>query len=332
MKIIICLALVVASYALPSAEVYPVSDEVINKINSMQSNWTAGRNFPVDTTMDQLRKLAGTRFRSMKTLPTKIHDVSLEDTIPEFFDAREEWPDCPSIVEIWDQGSCASCWAVAAVGAMADRICIHSNGEKKVKVSAQDLLTCCTGSQGCDGGWMDVAWQYWIDNGIVSGGLYGETDGCRAYSVEPCNHRINGSKQTTCETYGPTPACVKQCDSSSLSYENELTFGREDVVYTISTDETQIQLEIMKNGPVEAGFFMYSDFYTYKSGVYQPTDGFFTGGHAIKIIGWGEENGTPYWLGVNSFNDEWGENGFFKISREDKRVRMLEVYGGLPKL
>lgn len=33
------------------------------------------------------------------------------------------------------------------------------------------------------------------------------------------------------------------------------------------------------------------------------------GGHAIKILGWGEENGTPYWLAANSWNSDWGDNG-----------------------
>jgi len=39
------------------------------------------------------------------------------------------------------------------------------------------------------------------------------------------------------------------------------------------------------------------------------------GGHAIKIIGFGEEGGTKYWLVANSWNDEWGDKGFFKIKR-----------------
>ena len=30
--------------------------------------------------------------------------------IPDSFDARQEWPECPSTKEIRDQGSCGSCW------------------------------------------------------------------------------------------------------------------------------------------------------------------------------------------------------------------------------
>jgi len=32
-------------------------------------------------------------------------------------------------------------------------------------------------------------------------------------------------------------------------------------------------------------------------------------GHAVKIIGWGVEKGTPYWLVANSWNTDWGDNG-----------------------
>lgn len=45
------------------------------------------------------------------------------------------------------------------------------------------------------------------------------------------------------------------------------------------------------------------------AGVYQHVTGEMLGGHAIKILGWGEENGTPYWLAANSWNGDWGDKG-----------------------
>ncbi|KAH3896885.1 hypothetical protein DPMN_021069 [Dreissena polymorpha] len=71
----------------------------------------------------------------------------------------------------------------------------------------------------------------------------------------------------------------------------------------------------MTNGPVEAAFTVYADFPTYKSGVYQHKSGQMLGGHAIKILGWGTEDSTPYWLVANSWNEDWGDQGFFKILR-----------------
>jgi len=72
----------------------------------------------------------------------------------------------------------------------------------------------------------------------------------------------------------------------------------------------------MTHGPVEVLFNVYSDFRTYKGGVYKksPT-AILSGGHAVKMLGWGVENGTPYWLCANSWGPSWGDNGFFKILR-----------------
>jgi aminopeptidase C len=35
----------------------------------------------------------------------------------------------------------------------------------------------------------------------------------------------------------------------------------------------------------------------------------------VKIIGFGEQDGTPYWQVANSWGSTWGMNGFFRILR-----------------
>ena len=35
----------------------------------------------------------------------------------------------------------------------------------------------------------------------------------------------------------------------------------------------------------------------------------------LQILGWGVENGVPYWLCANSWNEYWGDHGYFKILR-----------------
>jgi len=87
----------------------------------------------------------------------------------------------------------------------------------------------------------------------------------------------------------------------------------------------------MTNGPVEAAFTVYADFPTYKSGVYHHVTGSALGGHAIKILGWGVENGTAYWTVANSWNEDWGNKGFFKIKRGTDECGIEgQVVAGLP--
>ena len=56
---------------------------------------------------------------------------------------------------------------------------------------------------------------------------------------------------------------------------------------------------------------------SYKSGVYQHVTGGMLGGHAVKIIGYGTDSksGLDYWLVANSWNTDWGVNGYFMIRR-----------------
>ena len=67
----------------------------------------------------------------------------------------------------------------------------------------------------------------------------------------------------------------------------------------------------------------------YKSGVYKHVSGSMLGGHAIKIIGWGNEGGDDYWLVANSWGTTWGIDGFFKIAMGDCGIND-DVYAGTP--
>lgn len=116
--------------------------------------------------MAYIRKLMGVHPESnLHRLPEYVHDYQdLSNDLPENFDSREQWPDCPTIKEVRDQGkqtefhnfrycyynehfkisgSCGSCWAFGAVSAMSDRVCIHSNGTEHFRFSAEHLVSCC---------------------------------------------------------------------------------------------------------------------------------------------------------------------------------------------
>ncbi|KIH57232.1 papain family cysteine protease [Ancylostoma duodenale] len=85
--------------------------------------------------------------------------------------------------------------------------------------------------------------------------------------------------------------------------------------YFLPNNGTAIRQEIYKNGPVVASYTVYQDFSHYRGGIYVHKWGKQTGGHAVKVIGCGTENGTDYWLIANSWNTDWGENGYFRMVR-----------------
>uniref|UniRef100_A0A8C2SPC3 Cathepsin B n=1 Tax=Coturnix japonica TaxID=93934 RepID=A0A8C2SPC3_COTJA len=308
----------------------PLSSDLVNHINKLNTTWKAGHNFH-NTDMSYVKKLCGT-FLGGPKLPERV-DFAADMDLPDTFDSRKQWPNCPTISEIRDQGSCGSCWAFGAVEAISDRICVHTNAKVSVEVSAEDLLSCCgfECGMGCNGGYPSGAWRYWTERGLVSGGLYDSHVGCRPYTIPPCEHHVNGSRPPCTGEGGETPRCSRHCEPGySPSYKEDKHYGI--TSYGVPRSEKEIMAEIYKNGPVEGAFIVYEDFLMYKSGVYQHVSGEQVGGHAIRILGWGVDNGTPYWLAANSWNTDWGDNGFFKILRgEDHCGIESEIVAGVPR-
>ncbi|UYV64280.1 CTSB [Cordylochernes scorpioides] len=104
-------------------------------------------------------------------------------------------------------------------------------------------------------------------------------------------------------------------------------------VYQVPQDEEQIQLEILKHGSISVALDVYSDLLSYKSGVYQHHSGHLLAAHAVKMLGWGVENGVKYWLLANSWNPTWGEKGYIKILRGKNECGIEEEgFAGEPDL
>jgi len=53
-----------------------------------------------------------------------------------------------------------------------------------VYISAENIVACVP--DGCDGGDPGDAWQYYIDNGVPTGGPYKSTSGCQPYTFPAC--------------------------------------------------------------------------------------------------------------------------------------------------
>ena len=105
--------------------------------------------------------------------------------------------------------------------------------------------------------------------------------------------------------YYPTPECKQKC--SNKGYPVSLTKDRHTAANAYQFNSVEaIMHDLVQHGSVTAAFVLYSDFPTYKSGVYQHTAGKELGGHAVKIVGYGVEDGVDYWLAINSWNDSWG--------------------------
>ncbi|XGW24242.1 hypothetical protein V3C99_005992, partial [Haemonchus contortus] len=276
-------------------------------------------------------KIMDIKFKNQKMSGIMKDDNDTGEDIPESYDPRTIWKNCTSLFTIRDQANCGSCWAVSTAAAISDRICMATKAKKQVYISATDLVACCTAcGYGCEGGWPIAAWKFFIYDGLVSGGDYRSKDCCRPYPIHPCGHHGNDTYYGECWGMARTPRCRKTCQPGfRKSYRMDKRHGK--TAYKIPPSVKAIQRDILENGPVVAAFAVYDDFRHYKSGVYEHTAGELRGYHAVKMIGWGKDsNGTDYWLIANSWHNDWGEDGFFRIRRGNDECEIeSDVTGGL---
>ncbi|KAH8619597.1 putative Papain family cysteine protease [Trypanosoma vivax] len=284
-----------------------ITREFVAEVNKLNKGiWTAR----YDTKMARLtrqgvKRLMGAKLRDAPVLPRRhFTEEELRAPLPESFDAATAWPDCPTIKRIADQSSCGSCWAVAAATAMSDRFCV-TGGVRDLGISAGDLLSCCTScGDGCDGGYPDEAWLYFTESGLVS-------DYCQPYPFPPCKHSGGRSKNPSChDMHFHTPKCNATCTDKRIPVVRY--FASES--YSLQGEE-DYKRELYLRGPFEVAFTVYEDFLAYESGVYKHVSGGPVGGHAVRVVGWGERNGVPYWKIANSWNTDWGENGYLYFYR-----------------
>ena len=196
------------------------------------------------------------------------------------------------------------------------------------RLSVEHMVGCCSVcGYGCGDGFPNYAWAWLAGKkgapfGIVSGGGFQDYAWCSSYTLPPCNHYNSpNNTEASCESGAPakTPQCPTACDAQS-TYNKSASFAadvrRFATAYAVPKASAQIMAEIQKNGPVTAGMNVYKDWLSYRSGVYEykPSDEL-VGGHAVRIIGWGVEDGKDYWLVSNSFGKSWGDGGYFKIGR-----------------
>lgn len=190
---------------------------------------------------------------------------------------------------------CGSCWAHASFSSIADRLRIASKGsERDVIPSVQALINC--GSAGsCNGGDSNAA-NAWV-------------------------YKNGGIPDVTCQQYeASNNICIPENYCRNCDYGSSSCYAMDEYpLVTVSeygsvTGEENIMAEMMARGPV-ACYIDANCIEEYDGGVADYSACGVMTNHAIQLSGWGEDEGTPYWIGRNSWGTYWGEHGWFRIKR-----------------
>lgn len=192
-----------------------------------------------------------------------------------------------------DQGDCGSCWAFSSAESLESQL--RMNGHL-VNVSAQNFVDCVQADAGCGGGWMDDALAYAEKTGVENASTYPYTG-----TGQPCASRVADA------TVRPT------------MYMN------------VAPSDDALRRALLTVGPVSIALDATFNFQTYSAKDYifndatcDPT----TPDHALLLVGYNDVE--RYWIVKNSWNTDWGREGYIYINNTLPNVCGISGYAVVP--
>jgi len=187
---------------------------------------------------------------------------------------------------IENQGSCGSCWSFSATAVIDAAYKIKKN--QTISTSKQEFLDCSgyLGNGGCNGGSQGLAFEYAQTKGIGAEASYPKYKlavGTCTKLASP-NYKIDGFVQ-------------------------------------VDVDEEALRQAVDELGVCTVSIDVDTDplFMSYKGGIYNGNgkckSGVQDGDHAVVLVGYGTENGVPFWIIRNSWGTTWGEQGYMRLKR-----------------
>uniref|UniRef100_A0A3Q3XJW1 Peptidase C1A papain C-terminal domain-containing protein n=1 Tax=Mola mola TaxID=94237 RepID=A0A3Q3XJW1_MOLML len=219
--------------------------------------------------------------------------VRVNKSLPSSLD----WRDKGLVSKVKMQGSCGSCWAFSAVGALEGQL-KKTTGVLK-SLSPQNLVDCSVtyGNHGCNGGFMSNAFSYVIKNhGIDSDATYPYRGQCK-YNPK--------YRAATCSNYGFLP----------------------------KGDEYALKEAVAKIGPISVALdASRPKFVFYRHGVYRDHTCSHNVNHGVLVVGYGREQGHAYWLVKNSWGVSYGDEGYIKMARNRHNQCGIALYACYPTM
>jgi C1A family cysteine protease len=265
----------------------PINSDYINKINeaikTRGAKWVAGENWVTRLPDKERKKLYGAVSEIPDISKARKLNYPRPQNLPPHFDWRDNQGKWVTPIKC-QGGSCGDCWAFACIAQIESWWMIHnSRPDSMIDLSEQSLISCAD-IGGCNGSYPSLALEYARTAGVPS-------ERCFAYMGT-----------------GYLPSCSTAC----TSWQDEAVRIPDWGFVTLDEPDVESLKNAIYHYPLTTHFWIYEDLNAYKSGVYEHVSGSFTGsGHVVLLIGW--DNSDQCWICKNSWGDQWGEEGYFRI-------------------
>ena len=249
----------------------------------------------------------------LKYINSSLEEID-EKTLPKNWDWRDVGGENFYSEEI-TQGGCGSCYAVSTISILESRLRIKTLNKDQTKFSVQFPLSCSFYTEGCGGGFPILLGKFFHDFEIVP-------EECLEYEQNDNN-------------------CESVCDYNL--YEKKYfvkDYGYIGGFYG-AANEVLMMKELRARGPITGNIKSPLYFSIFSGGIFSSKEieenaskelshktlydeniFFQEMSHSTTIVGYGEENGIKYWICMNSYGKNWGENGYYRVIRGENEMRI----------
>jgi C1A family cysteine protease len=192
-----------------------------------------------------------------------------------------------------NQGQCGSCVAFASTAVV--ETCYRKLRGRFATFSDQQYLDCAFGYEGANG--------------------------CNGAPLHSYLQWSEVKQRLADGTKYPYTGRQGTCRAPQLQFVTDTTFIVKKALYTYSGSEELLKNLVAERSAVVSGIWLSQQsltaLYAYRGGVFNgcTTGQPIIGGHAVTVVGYGNEGGQDFWLIKNSWGTGWGDKGFFKLRR-----------------
>ena len=256
-------------------QIFAKKDRFINEHNAQNETFELGHNKFSTWTDAEYKAILGGRQGPQKNV------VALSETNDDSVD----WRTKGAVNPVKDQARCGSCWAFSAIAALEGSHAINTG--ELVSMSEQQVVSCDTVSEGCNGGWQYAAFEYLEATADETESDYPYSSGGGA--TGKCSPDTSKEKYFV-DNYTNVPA-------NSVS-QLKAAIAKQPVSVTIEADTLVFQL--------------------YRGGVLTSTACGTNLDHAVAAVGYGTDaTAGDYYIVRNSWGGSWGEKGYIRIAAVD---------------